>query len=266
MPFLSIVIPTKNEEQNLPALLKTIKDQTFTDYEIIVADAGSADRTVEIAKEAGAKVVDGGMPGVGRNRGAAVAEGHTILFLDADVEMSDNDFLEANLEEMKKRGACAATTLLKPMSNNYIDKAMHEVFNAFAISTERVRPHAPGFCIFVKKHVHDEIGGFDEDVVLAEDHDYVQRALKAGYRFRILRARPIAASVRRFEKDGRLSIAFKYLMAEFEMMSKGPIKEISYEYEMGGEAPPPAEDVCEVGEKCCGGEDCNGDCHHDQQT
>ena len=46
---LSIVIPTLNEEEFLPTLLSCLKHQTFKDFEVIVADAGSKDNTVEIA-------------------------------------------------------------------------------------------------------------------------------------------------------------------------------------------------------------------------
>ena len=204
MPFLTIVIPTKNEEENLPRLLMSIRAQTFSDYEIVVADASSTDKTREIARSYGARVVDGDVPGPGRNRGAAVAMGHVILFLDADVTMTSTKFLSENLEEMKRKGANVATCLVKPVSRNPVDKAMHE--------------------------------GFDETVVFAEDHDYVQRAEKAGYRFRVLRSQPIAVSVRRLDKDGRLGIAMKYMMAELHMMVKGPYKKLPYEYEMGGEA------------------------------
>jgi len=235
MPFLSIIIPTKNEEKNLPKLLDSIKSQTFSDYEVIIADAASEDRTREIATEFGAKVTEGGLPGPGRNNGAKAAEGSILLFVDADVVLAEPDFLQANLDEMKDRGVNVATTLVKPISDSYLDKAMHEVYNAFAVGIERVKPHAPGFCIFVKKHVHDDIGGFDEEVVFAEDHEYVQRAVKEGYRFRVLRSVPISVSVRRLEKDGRLGIAFKYAMAELHMMTKGPFKEMPYEYEMGGD-------------------------------
>ncbi|MDD5438530.1 MAG: glycosyltransferase [Patescibacteria group bacterium] len=236
MPFLSIVIPAKNEEANLPRLLTSVKEQTFKDYEIIVADAESKDKTTEVAESFGAKVVPGGLPGPGRNRGAAAASGHVILFLDSDVVLVSPKFLEDNLTEMKKKGACVATAKVKPLTRNPIDRALHEVYNAYAIATERMMPHAPGFCIFVKKHIHEEIGGFDEAVVFAEDHDYVQRAEKAGYRFRILRSHPIAVSVRRLEKDGRLAIAIKYTLAELRMMGGGSFKEMPKGgYEMGGD-------------------------------
>lgn len=237
MPFLSIVIPTKNEEANLPKLLDSIKSQIFTDYEILVADAGSTDKTRAIAQAAGAKVVEGGLPGPGRNMGAKAATGHTILFLDSDVLLGSPKFLQENLAEMKRKGACIATVKVKPLTRNPIDRAMHEVYNAYAIATERVRPHAPGFCIFVKRHVHEEIGGFDESVVFAEDHDYVQRAKKAGYRFRILRSYPVGVSVRRLQKDGRLAIAIKYTLAELQMMAGHTFKEPPIGgYEMGGDA------------------------------
>ena len=85
MPKLSIVIPVKNEETDLPKLLASIKAQTFTDYEVIVADAHSTDKTVELAQAAGAIVVEGGMPGSGRNRGAeAASTGDPLAEMDID--------------------------------------------------------------------------------------------------------------------------------------------------------------------------------------
>ncbi len=54
---LSIIIPTYNEEEYLPKLLYSIKEQNFKDYEIIVADAGSIDKTKEIAESYGCKVI-----------------------------------------------------------------------------------------------------------------------------------------------------------------------------------------------------------------
>ncbi len=238
MPLLSIVIPARNEEKNLPVLLDSIKMQDFNDYEVIVADAESTDKTREIAEAFGARIVPGGTPGPGpgRNKGAKAALGQVVLFLDADVVLGSHKFLSENLAEMERKQASVATVKVKAISKNPIDHALHEVYNAFTIATERIRPHAPGFCIFAKKAVHDEIGGFDDRVVFAEDHDYVQRAEKAGYRFRILRSHPILVSVRRLEKDGRLSTAIKYMMGEVQMIVKGPIKKMPTGYTMGGDA------------------------------
>ena len=56
---LSIIIPTYNEEEYLPKLLYSINEQNFKDYEIIVADAGSVDKTKEIAESHNCKVIPG---------------------------------------------------------------------------------------------------------------------------------------------------------------------------------------------------------------
>jgi len=82
--MLSIIIPTLNEEKYLPFLLSSIKEQNFKDYEIILSDAGSEDRTIEIAKSYGCRVVKGGLPAKGRNQGARAAAGDLLLFLDSD--------------------------------------------------------------------------------------------------------------------------------------------------------------------------------------
>ena len=73
-----------------------------------------------------------------------------------------------------------------------------------------VVPHAPGFCILVRRDVHNQTGGVDESVVLAEDHEYVQRAAQIG-KFRVLRSAPMPTSMRRIEKEGLVSLSFKYL-------------------------------------------------------
>lgn len=236
MPKLSIIIPCKNEEAQIPKLLASIKRQTFTDYEVIVADAHSDDGTKKVAEEYGATVIEGGMPGPGRNRGALHAKGEYLLFLDADVELSSSRYLEDVLREFDKKKADIATCYVRPASDNPIDHVLHGAYNVYAKVMEQIRPHAPGFCMLVRRDTHVKINGFDEEVVFAEDHDYVQRAAKQGSTFRVLESHPIVASVRRLDKDGRLGIAVKYVYGELHMMMKGPMKATPFKYEMGGEA------------------------------
>ncbi|MFA6446747.1 MAG: glycosyltransferase [Patescibacteria group bacterium] len=233
--FLSIVIPTKNEELNLPFLLESIKTQEFTDYEIIVADAQSTDKTRAIAVNFKARIIEGGKTTPGRNLGAAAALGQTLLFLDADVVLPNPKFLSDNLSEMERKHANVATCKVRPLSENVVDKALHGFYNAYAIGTEKIMPHAPGFCIFAQKHAHDAINGFDEALNFAEDHDYVQRAKKAGFKFSILRSHPIMVSVRRVERDGRLGTAVRYTKAEIHKLARGHYKN-EKDYVMGGDA------------------------------
>ena len=126
--MLSIVIPTKNEEEYLPLLLTSIKQQTLAPHEVIIADAGSTDRTREIAKAFGCKVVEGGMPGVGRNRGAVAASGDTLLFLDADVKLSSPQFIELALAEFEDRHLDFATCDSEPQSKKLSDKILHNFY------------------------------------------------------------------------------------------------------------------------------------------
>lgn len=118
---LSIIIPTYNEEKYLPKLLQSIRKQNFRDYEVIVADAGSEDGTREIAQSYGCKIVEGGLPAVGRNKGAEVAQGDYLLFLDSDVVLTDG-YLESALEEFTENDLGISITQMIPLSDSLIDK------------------------------------------------------------------------------------------------------------------------------------------------
>ncbi len=231
-PKLSVIIPALNEEKLLPYLLESIKNQENIDLEIIVADNNSEDKTREIAKSFGAKVVEGGLPAKARNNGAKAAKGEILLFLDADVVLPAPDFLEKCVAEFGEKKFDMATCAIVPLSENAIDKLFHQVANFYIQKMKPLLTHAPGFCIFIKKELHESIGGFDEEVKLAEDHDYADRASKNGS-FGFLESYPILVSVRRFEKDGRLNIATKYVLCEAHMILKGPIKSDIFKYRFG---------------------------------
>ena len=168
----SVIIPALNEEEYLPVLLESLKQQTFQDFEIIVADAGSKDRTVKIARKYGAQVVPGGMPGVGRNRGAAVAKGEFLFFFDSDVELPA-DFMEQALAELDERFLDVATCEFTPKSDLKLDEVMFRFANLSVKMNQDINPRAAGFCIFITRRLFNRIGGFDETLKLAEDHDLV---------------------------------------------------------------------------------------------
>jgi len=91
-PFVSVVIPARNEEKHISKVVRSVLDQcpAGSALEVIVVDDGSTDRTAEEARRAGAHVVElgkdghGGNPAAARNRGASVASGNPLIFLDAD--------------------------------------------------------------------------------------------------------------------------------------------------------------------------------------
>jgi len=233
--MITIVIPTKNEEAVLPRLLESIQHQTVQPHEVIVADAGSTDRTLDIARAYGATIVEGGLPGPGRNRGAEAAKTDFILFLDADVELRDPEFLERSLGEMLERRLDLATCDVVPLSDVWVDHALHRAYNVYVRACGSVLPHAPGFCMLARRDLHERIGGFDESVLFCEDHDYARRAAKAGT-FGIIRSASIPVSVRRMERDGRLNIAVKYALGELHLALLGPIRHNRFRYTFGHRA------------------------------
>lgn len=228
-PTLTVVIPALNEAERLPSLLTLLAEQTSPPDAVVVADAGSTDATRELAAAAGAVVVDGGKPAAGRNAGAAVATTELILFLDADDEPGP-DWIELAVAEFVERELFSAAGQVEPLERDASNIFACEVVNLYLQLMQYVVPHAPGFCIMIRRDVHERIGGFDETVVLAEDHEYVQRASEVG-KFRILRSAPMPTSMRRIEKEGLVELSFKYLYSELFVLAGRPIKEIPFEYE-----------------------------------
>lgn len=236
MPFLSIVIPAKNEEVYLPLLLESIARQTFTDYEVIVADAASTDRTADVARLYGARVVTGGLPAVSRNRGAAVASGDMIVFFDAETVLQSPTFLQDEIQEMQSRHLDMGSCFVASIDARLLDRIWYGLYNMYAKLTERLHPHAQGSCIFVRRSVHEALGGFDERVVLCEDTEYAQRVICRGYRFANLHLHPIHMSARRLRREGYLSVAWKYVYMEIHLLFKGHFYDHApIEYVMGGE-------------------------------
>jgi hypothetical protein len=84
-----------------------------------------------------------------------------------------------------------------------------------------------------RRDTHEQIGGFDESVLFCEDHDYVNRAGKVA-RFGFLsNDLKIPVSARRLERDGRLTIAIKFILAELHLIFFGPIRHNGFKYSFG---------------------------------
>ncbi|MDR2477040.1 MAG: glycosyltransferase [Treponema sp.] len=229
---VSVIIPALNEEQMLPRLLDSIKAQDFDDFEVIVADAHSKDRTREIAAEYGCRVVDGGLPAAGRNAGAAVARGEFLFFLDSDVVLPQG-FIRNVYDEMQDRYLDLATCEIRPLSGYQLDRVIHRMMNLAVLLNLWIDPKAFGFCIFVTRRLFQRIGGFDETIYVAEDNDFVKR----GSTFRNLRyltSAYIMVSIRRFEKEGRFAYMKKGIKLNLYRTFRGEIRNdevVKYEFD-----------------------------------
>jgi len=232
--MISIIIPALNEERYLGLLLESIKKQAFfeqdKDYEIIVADAGSTDKTLEIARNYGCKIVDGGLPAKGRNAGAEVSKGELLFICDADTVLPDNFFKKA-FEEFNARALDLATVRLIPIPKSKMSLFLVNTFyNNLIVLLENILPYA-AVGIFVKKEVFDKVGGFDEEVKLSEDHYFARQAKKiAKAKCGILKSVRIFVSDRRFKTDGWVSVGTRYFLCEMHNIFLGPVKTDIFKY------------------------------------
>lgn len=227
--MLSIIIPTKNEEKLLPLLLDSIQRQSLrVDYEIIVADAGSSDRTREIAARFGCKIIEGGLPSEGRNKGAAAARGDLLLFLDADVVIKWN--LSDALDEFEEqRGLDVASCRMELDTKTKMINTLVDIgYNIPICVLEDIVANGADFMLS-RRWVHERIGGFDEEVRISEDHDYLRRGSKVG-KFGILRSVIARTSPRRYEQDGWLRVCAKFALCGLQMAFLGPVKSDIFAY------------------------------------
>ncbi len=226
--MLSIIVPTLNEEDYLPIFFREIKKQSFKDYEVIIADANSKDRTIEIAQGFGAIVVSGGLPAKGRNEGAKIAKGDMFLFMDADNVFFHENFLEDFLRKFKKRNLDIAIFPLY-LDGNKTDKILFHIYNWWVKSTQSFLPHATN-SILIKKEIHEKMGGFDETITLAEDHEYSRRAAKYG-KFGFIETEPVLTSARRFEGEGRSWGYLRCFLSGIHMLFLGPVRSDVFKYQ-----------------------------------
>lgn len=232
--MLSIVIPTKNEEKHLPILLASIQKQTYGDYEVIVADNNSTDKTQEIALSLGCKVTQGGLPAAGRNLGFTASSGNIVLFLDSDTELIDEDFLQESLKEFEKRKLSMAVPSAVT-EGNYLDRLFFRYWNWFVKLAQLTKdPLAGGWCIFVRRNLHIKLEGFNEKLMLGEDSDYARRGIRYG-KFRMLKNTRIRVSSRRLKKEGYLKVAWQDIALGFYILTHGKMDETNkfgYEFDI----------------------------------
>ena len=173
---LTIVIPCKNEEEYIGRLLEEISLQRVGSTEIILADANSTDGTVEEATKTSfhlglnLKIAPGGLPAVGRNRGAFLAKTKYVLFIDADVTFTNKFSLLDCLERAKEGNFDMMTTT--PVYRGDGNLRASVLFYLNKLSTKwlsKKSPFAIGAFTLVRKEKFESLGGYDEEVKHTED-------------------------------------------------------------------------------------------------
>ena len=172
--LVSVVVPTKNSEKYLEKCLKSIKNQTFQNFEIIVVDNFSTDKTPEIAqKYTNLFFQKGPERSSQRNFGAKKANAKFLFFVDSDMELSPNLLEEVENKLTKNSNSLVVIPEFIPGRTLYskaknLEKRIYD--NNDKIEAARA----------FDKNMFDKIGGFNEDMVAGEDWDLDRRLEKIG--------------------------------------------------------------------------------------
>jgi rSAM/selenodomain-associated transferase 2 len=189
---ISVIIPALDEADNITACLDSVGNQAG-DFEIIVADGGSGDGTVELIDSRALVVSSNRGRAVQMNRGAQCASGDAFLFLHADSKLHA-DALAHLRKALSDPRVAGGTFTLKFDS----DKLPFRFYAAFTRMKFRYF-HYGDQGIFVRRKVFEQLGGYKE-MPLMEDLDFLSRMRKKGRV--VLINLPVTTSARRFLKRG----------------------------------------------------------------
>ncbi|MFZ9823829.1 MAG: glycosyltransferase [Gemmataceae bacterium] len=186
--MISFILPAHNEEAFLPAAIDSIHrsaKQMDLNYEVIVSNDASTDRTGEIASSLGTRVLDVNFRKIAsvRNAGAKVARGEILFFMDSDTKLT-TEALAESLQALKagaSGGGCHFNYDVKiPL--------WARILHPMGLFLGRIFGLVGGCAVFCWRKKFEEVGGFPEDYYAAEDVAF-SRALKKTGRFVIPRAR-----------------------------------------------------------------------------
>lgn len=199
--MISVVIPTLNEAERLPACLDAlIPAATTLIKEVIVVDGGSDDRTKLLADAAGARIIEAGRGrGVQLAAGGAAARGRYLLFLHADTALAPG-WEHAASAFVEKEGEAAVFTLA------FDARGFAPQLVAFGAML-RTRLFSLPFGdqgLLIRADAYRALGGYGP-MPLMEDVDFIDRFVRARGRkaLAILAAR-VFTSPERYERDGYL--------------------------------------------------------------
>lgn len=205
---LSIVIATLNEEAGITALLSSISIQEEVDYEIIVSDGASTDRTIAVINEVmpEASIISAKRGRASQlNAGAALARGEFILFLHADSVISDRlalrqsmDFLKSTSLQNSGKPYAGHFSVRFKRSNGGTSLA-YRILEAKAALNRKGCSHGDQG-ILCPAELFKSYGGFNESCQILAETRFADRLLKNG--LWLLLPAELSTSARRFEKEG----------------------------------------------------------------
>jgi glycosyltransferase involved in cell wall biosynthesis len=194
---LSVVMPTWNEASWLPRILDQLVDNPVV-AEVIVADNGSIDESIDIARSHGCRVVEGGSPATGRNHGAVHASQDVVAFIDADAAV-DRTILELTVAYFKAEPDLVALHFaLHPLTDSRLIRMSYRAMNSyFKLLLALGIAQGVGSYLAVRRSAFLLAGGFNTQLWVGEDADLLRRLSRIG-RVRFITSSCVAVSARRF--------------------------------------------------------------------
>jgi glycosyltransferase involved in cell wall biosynthesis len=170
-PVVSAVVPTRNSAATLEACLRSLRSQTLRDVEIIVVDDLSRDATPAIARHYADTVVSrSASRSAARNLGLAASRGEFCLALDSDMTLAPNG-LERSVAAARAEGAAVVVPEIA-VGDGFWGRAL--AFNR-NLSMEDQLDGRDGHPRLFPRAPLLELGGWDPDLVYAEDADLTLR-------------------------------------------------------------------------------------------
>ena len=200
---LTIVIPSKNESDVIDITLTHLnKQEGINNTHVIIADC-STDDTRDIIlsgkyKNLNIEVIDGGLPSVGRNKGAELCKTPYVLFLDADIFLTNVNTIRDTLITIEHNKLHLVTTKFRCRG---IYSSVFPVFEFFRDMVIDVAPCAIGGYMLFDTSVFNEIGGFDNRDKVGEDF-HISMKIHPN-RFHVC-PHKVYTTDRRFKKKGLL--------------------------------------------------------------
>lgn len=202
-PLITVVIPVFNEEKYLRYCLEALKKQSYkSNFETIVVDNNCIDKTAEIAKEFGARIISEKKQGYvfALNKGMEEASGDIIAVTDADTQVSA-DWLSIIDKAFKNPRVAAVTGVVKlDYKSKLVSISLSALYTIFInISTFIGKPNLAGFNFAVRKNAFLKAGGVNTKFGMSPDVDLGIRLGKMG-EVKVVNNLSAFTSARRWEK------------------------------------------------------------------
>ncbi|AFZ29303.1 glycosyl transferase family 2 [Gloeocapsa sp. PCC 7428] len=187
---ISVIIPCFNAAKTIAVQLEALAKQTWKNWEIIVVDNGSTDDSVAIVEKYQKQILNLQLihardrPGAAhaRNAGAKVATGEALLFCDAD-DRVEPGWLTAMGEALLKHDFVAGRFDYTQLNEPWLVNSGIFQVQKTGLSQYEFPPYLPfagSGNLGIKKALHEAVGGFNEDLIYAEDTDYCFRVQLLG--------------------------------------------------------------------------------------